>query len=50
MGFVVIFSVFEVSASNISFSWGPKLAQSVGHGTLHLRVVSLSPTLGVEIT
>ena len=31
-------------------SWGIWLAQSEEHETLGLRVVSLSPTLGVEIT
>ena len=31
-------------------SWGAWLAQSVERATLDLRVVSLSPTLGEEIT
>ena len=31
-------------------NWGIWLAQSVEHATLDLRVVSLSPTLGMEIT
>ena len=35
--------------SKTSF-WGTQLAQSVEHTTLHLRVVSSSPTLGLEIT
>ena len=30
--------------------WGAWLAQLVERATLHLRVVSSSPTLGVEIT
>ena len=29
--------------------WGTWLAQSIEHETLDLRVVSLSPVLGVEI-
>ena len=31
-------------------NWGAWLAQSVERGTLDLRVVSLSPMLGIEIT
>ena len=31
-------------------SWGAWLAQVEEHGTLDLRVVSLSSTLGIEIT
>lgn len=30
--------------------WGTRLAQSVEHATVDLRVVSLSPALGVEMT
>ena len=33
-----------------SLYWGAWLAQSVGHATLGLGVVSSSPALGVEIT
>ena len=33
-----------------TFYWGAWLAQLVERVTLQLRVVSLSPTLGIEIT
>lgn len=34
----------------MNYGWGTCLAHSVEHGTLDLKVVSLSPLLGVDIT
>ena len=34
----------------IPIGWGTWLAQSVEHAILYLRVLSLSPVLGIEIT
>lgn len=41
---------FEIVFIRKELYWGPWLAQLVERVTLALRVVSFSPTLGIEIT